>query len=1325
MLSDPSVSPDARLELMRRLRSGSEVGLRADPGHIYRRAPDVVPPMSEEQQHIWLHASRTPQQPLYNEAITVHLHGPFNHTLFLRSFNIFLQRHEAWRTSFDFQEEVPRQVIHRDLDADFPVVDLASLPSEQAEAQAVALASSDARLPFDLTQAPLFRGRILRMSETEHRLYLTLHHIIFDGVSIYRIFMPELSEIYRATMADSEPVLPPVKVQYGDYAVWQAKRSQTDAYDRQIAHWRAALSGDLPILQLPFDRSPAAVPSGRGAMETFSLDEMLVRGLKNLGRDHNCTLYMTLLAAFKVLLHRYSGQEDLVIGGVTDTRRRHDLENMLGYCLNALPLRSRPKPDLSFVGFMAQVRNVVVTALENSDVPFGRLVRSLHVRSSSHPIFEVLFSVEPPAPAFAPGWDLTQMDVPLQSSKYQLYLELDERPDGSMAARFMYSSDLFDRETIVRMVHHWKTLLADAVASPEATLDDLAWFAPGEEELVASLAKGRDLPCRAVTLDALVRETARYRPDALAIAFGDQSIRYTELIARVDALAGRLRAVGVGRGDLVALCLDRSETVIIGALAILQRGAGYLPLDPTFPQAKLSKLVEAAEPSVILTQQRLRDRLPSWGKIVVAWDDGIVATAAPSSLSRPDDIAYVMYTSGSTGVPKGVNISHRSLINLLLSMQYQPGFKRQDILLAVTTPTFDISVLEMFLPLITGGTVVMARAEEIADPALLASAISRSKCTVMQATPATWTGLFASGWAGVPGLRVLCGGEALPPDLAQHILDAGMELWNMYGPTEATIWSSVARVGTSARISIGRPVDNSTIHILDRRGRRQPFNVAGELHIGGAGLALGYRDAEQTRRAFWNSPLVDGARLYRSGDIALMRADGALEWLGRADGQVKVRGYRIELGEIEAALNAHSSVAMSAVRTFDDPSGQKALAAYIVGAGEAPPDEAQLRAFLRATLAPYMLPARYVVVASLPLSFNGKIDRTALPAPPPLRATTPAAMPALPALPASEQETRLLAVWREVLEVEHLDLDDDFYDAGGHSLLAAHLMARVERTLGIRFALSVLLRAPTPRLMAALLASGDEPHAAPTIIPIQEGSLRPLFWVDAVPTLRPGRFRAFARALGRQRPVLGVTTSLERQDHIDSVESLARSVTEAIMRHPSGPPYLIGGWCNGGILAYEVASQLLQRGRSIGLLVLLDTANPEAFRRRVTRIFAQATQILTLPQGKRLAFATETAAGYFSRFRRRHMAESNEADELLNLNERFTRLINAYSPRALAAPVALFQPHEGKIDYAAGWSSVLGSQLSAVDVQGGHVSVLEDPDVADLATEISKRLERI
>lgn len=564
---------DVKSALLERMLRGEGGADRAADG-IVPRDPRAVVPMSIEQQHVWMHAAMAPDVPLYNEPITIHRRGAFDRDAFERAFNEILRRHEIWRTGFRMTDGGVTQVVYADLRVRLPVIDLSHLPEAEREAEALRLVGEDARRPIDLAEAPLFRTKLVKLAEREHRFYLTLHHIIFDGVSIYRVLVPELAAGYEAFARGSSPTLPTPALHYGDYALWRAEHAENPVVAQQLDYWRRELGGELPVLQLPTDRPRPAVPTYAGSMETFSLTTALTDAVKALSRSEGATVYMVLLAAFKALLFRYSGQDDIVIGGVTDTRRRAELEPLMGYFLNSLALRTRPSAASSFTAYLRDVRNAVLGALGASDVPFDRVVQALSPRrdASRHPIFQVLFSVEPPVAPFPDGWDLTQMDVGNGAAKFDLYLELDERPDG-LIGRFLYSTELFDAATIRRMIGHWLTLLESVTADPGRTLGELALLTDAEAQqlLVAWNDTRADYPC--ATIHALVEAQAHRTPEAIAVSCDGVAWSYAALDRRAEQLAARLDAAGVGRDTLVALCLERSPEMIAGLLAILKTGA--------------------------------------------------------------------------------------------------------------------------------------------------------------------------------------------------------------------------------------------------------------------------------------------------------------------------------------------------------------------------------------------------------------------------------------------------------------------------------------------------------------------------------------------------------------------------------------------------------------------------------------------------------------------------------------------------------------------------------------------------------------------------------
>ena len=767
LVSSPeALSTDKQL-LLREFLRGKAAQHRTTADRIEPRRPQEAVPLSAEQRHVWLHGSLAPEVPLYNEAFTIHRRGSIDLPALEQALNEFIRRHEIWRTAFVEQADIVRTRVLPELRLALPFADLSHLPRAEREAAALRLATDNARQPFDLAAPPLLRGLVVRLADDTHRLYLALHHLIFDGVSIYRTLMPELAALYDTFREGRPPTLPAPRLQYGDYALWRSRELQTEPVARAMDYWRSKLAGELPELELPADRPPNGHPSHRGGMETFALSSDLSTLLRALAAREGCTLYATLLSGFKALLHRYSGQSDIVVGGLTDMRRRAELQQVVGYFLNGMAVRTSPAPQLAFRDYLAQVQSTIVEALDASSAPLDLVIRDLRPRraGSRHPLFNVLFSIQPPSGSHAEGWDLTQMDVAIGTAKFDLYLELEETPDRILG-RFLYSTDLFDAPTIRRMIGHWTTLLHGAVRDPHCRLSELPLLTDDERRQLIGRLNNTWRPYPNTTLYAWFEAQVQRTPEAVAVEGQGVVWRYRELWQRAEAIARHLRQAGIGRETLVGIAMERSPAMVVALLAILRAGGAYLPLDPDLPRARLDLLIGDANPPFIVTELPVVRRLPPSNARIVLYDD---APDWSSAISPPDpatssaNLAYVLYTSGSTGRPKAVEIEQRSVVNLLTAIRDELEIGSNDVMIAVTTLSFDIAALELFLPLVTGAKLAIATRQEASDPSLLSSLLERSGCTVMQATPATWRGLVASGWQGSDRLKILCGERRCRP----------------------------------------------------------------------------------------------------------------------------------------------------------------------------------------------------------------------------------------------------------------------------------------------------------------------------------------------------------------------------------------------------------------------------------------------------------------------------------------------------------------------------------------------------------------------------------
>lgn len=1013
-------------------------------------------PLSFSQERQWFISQMIPDSGVYNIPSVLRLTGRLDLVALERSLIRIAERHESLRTTFDLVDGQPVQVVASAPVVPFSVVDLRDLPLTDAEAEALRSAEADAQAPFDLSSGPLLRVAVTRLSDEDYLLLVTFHHSVSDRWSL-DIFFRELRAFYEELVDGHPSNLPALPVQYADYARWERAWLTGTTLEEQLEYWREKLGGDLPVLELPNSRQRPSLPTYRGERIRFMVPVAVLDAVKAVSRQERVTLFMTLLAAFNVLLHRYTGQTDIVVGSPIAHRTRLEVEDLIGCFINTLALRSHPGENPSFRTFLGQVRETCFQAYEHQDLPFEKLVEELHPqRSLSHsPIFQTMLIVNAhDVRSMKPIGDVTisRAEINTSTAKFDLTLTLTESADG-LSGQVEYSTDLFEAEDMARVGVHFETLLESIVADPVAPIGELPILSPSDRRqlLVEWNSSERKYPTDRSFVQLIEAQAAR-TPDDVAIICGDQELRYQELNGRANQLARHLRGLGVGRDALVGIYLNRSIDLLVALLGVAKAGAAYVPLDPIYPPDRIAYILEDAQASVLVTHQNLIADAPFHVAQVLSIDAEAPTLAGLSrenlpEVARSSDLAYVIYTSGSTGKPKGVMIEHLQLVNFLCSMAERPGFTADDVLVAITTISFDIAALELYVPLLSGGRVIMATSEVAADGRRLAALINDADATMLQATPATWQMLLDSGWNGRAGLRMLSGGEALPADLAQRLLDKGSELWNMFGPTETTIWSTVDRVEPDSSITIGRPIANTQTYVLSDQCQLVPQGVTGELWIGGVGLARGYLNRpDLTEERFRPDPFRDepGARLYRTGDLARHRADGRLECLGRTDHQVKIRGFRIELGEIEAVLKEHPGV-RDAVVVPQARSGDVRLSAYLISDPHQEPTVSELRRFARAQLPEYMVPAAVVGTDAFPLTPNGKVDRRAL-----VETASVAAVPQTPIVePETPMEQRVAAIWQEVLGVERVSRHDNFFDIGGHSLLAIRVIAQLEKETGL------------------------------------------------------------------------------------------------------------------------------------------------------------------------------------------------------------------------------------------------------------------------------------
>ncbi|MEA5549509.1 amino acid adenylation domain-containing protein [Anabaena cylindrica UHCC 0172] len=894
--------------------------------------------LSFAQQRLWFLEQMLPDHPFYNFPQTFRLFGQLNLTALEQSINEIIRRHEVLRTTFTSVNGQPRQIIADSLTIPLHLVNLESLSSAEKEKEIQRLRIAEFQQPFNLNYGPLLRTTLLQLDEKESELLLSIHHIVFDGWSVGVLFQ-ELTDIYQAFSNSQPSPLSELTIQYADFAIWQRQWLQGTVLSKQVEYWKKQLA-DLPILQLPTDRTRPAMQTYRGSRQPFALPKSLSQELSQFSQQSGVTLFMTLLAAFQTLLSRYTNSEDIVVGSLIANRHRQEIESLIGFFVNTLVLRANLADAPSFRQLLQQVREVTLEAYAHQDLPFEKLVEELEPERdlSRHPLFQICFALQnvPMQALELEGLTINHSLVHNGTSKFDLFLELFETPEG-INGWFEYSTDLFDATTIARIGENYQTLLTGIVANPDAKISDLPLLTDGERQklLVEWNQTQTDYP-KHTCIHQLFAAQAEKTPDAVAVIFGEQQLTYGELNAQANQLAHYLQSLGVGAEVLVGICVERSLEMIIALLAVLKAGGAYVPLDPAYPQQRLSLVLSDSQLSVLLTQSKLLAQLPENQAQIVCldrdWDH--IATQSTDNLEvsvNPDNLAYVIYTSGSTGKPKGVQIMHRSVVNFLHFMGNHLQLTEEDRLLSVTTLSFDIAVLEIFLPLTLGARLVLVSREETFDGKELIAKLTNHNITIMQATPATWQLLLDAGWQGSNNLKILCGGEALPKQLASQLQQRCSTLWNVYGPTETTIWSATYKVESDKAILIGRPMANTQFYVLDSQLQPVPVGVPGELYIGGAGLARGYINRpDLTEERFIPSPYLTSQRIYKTGDLVRYLPDGNIEYLSRIDYQVKIRGFRIELGEIETVLTQHPAVKTGLVIDREDTPGQKRLVAYVV-----------------------------------------------------------------------------------------------------------------------------------------------------------------------------------------------------------------------------------------------------------------------------------------------------------------------------------------------------------------------------------------------------------
>jgi amino acid adenylation domain-containing protein len=1164
----------------------------------------LIAPATESQVEIWTSCliGGTEASCAYNECASLILTGIFNKNAMMRALQDVVNMHEALRMSFS--ADGINICVYKDLPLEIDYKDLSALSPDQQQEFVNDYNKQLVITPFNLVTGPLFKTSLFKLDDLEHNFTFVAHHIICDGWSI-GIMMQDLSKLYSAYVKNEPAHLPETSL-FSDYALAQSALTETQTYKETEQYWLNQFEGSDHLLNLPTDFPRPALRTYKSHRLDLVMDSALTNAVKKLGKSTGSSFVTTLMAVFEVFLKQLTGQEEIIIGLPSAGQPATDNYRLIGHCVNLLALRSFPKGDMSFKAYLKQRRTDVLDAYDHQLYTFGSLLKKLNIprNPSRIPLVPVMFNIDMGLDDDVEFYGLQHKLIsnPREYENFEIFLNIaghDEAP----TLEWSYNTQLFKSSTIKQMMDGFEFLLQELVKNPEILIGNIPMLNAGEVSLQLDAWNNTQYPYPVHTaLHTLISERAADQPDKTAIIFGEQKITYKLLNENANQLAAILIANNVKKGDKVAFALDRSAEMVITLLAIMKTGAVYIPLDPQFPLNRINYMLEDSQAVVLLTSNKYTGRYESNAKELLIEDlwptlQGYTVTD-PQVEVNGNDLVYILYTSGSTGMPKGVQIAHHNLVNFLISMQREPGITVNDKLLAVTTISFDIAGLELFLPLLTGAEIILADTATSKDGRALLDIIKKHQVTVMQATPYTWRIMLEAGWDKTSPLKVICGGEALPAELANRLINLATSLWNVYGPTETTVWSTIKKLTAADKvISIGRPINNTSVYILDAFLTPLAPGVAGEIHIGGDGVAKGYLNRpELTAEKFIDDPFSKkaGSKMYRTGDLGKFMTNGEIECLGRIDAQVKIRGYRIETGEIEYQLAQEKNIKEVVVIARPDKLGVDKLVAFIVADynDEAVDTTIQVKGWkdaLKNSLPDYMVPDNFIVIPAMPLTPNGKIDKKALAK---HELSVAAADEADTYLaPRTANEKLVADIWVEYLGISQVGVHDNFFELGGHSLIAVQVMTRIEKETGKRLPLAALFEESTVEKLAQLLEDGAKSVTWDSLVPIKpQGTKMPLYMVHGA-GLNVLLFNTLASCLSPDQPAYGLQAKgLDGiEEPLSSIEEIAAHYIAAIQTQNPDGPYALAGYSFGGIIAFEMAKQLEAAGKEVKMLAMFDT----------------------------------------------------------------------------------------------------------------------------------------
>lgn len=1309
-------------------------------------------PSSVGQRQLWMFDRLYAHDGSYNLPFGLRLSGALDVHALTDALNAVIDRHEALRTTFELEGDELHQVIAARLTIDLPVIPIADSDEVQRRLRI------DGAAPFDLASGPLVRAALYRIGPIDHALTLVVHHAVFDGWSV-GIFVAELGAFYDAAVSRRPTRLPDLEFQYADFAAWQTEQHATGAYDASLAYWRAQL-GDAPRhIDLPTDRTASPTTARRGGFVSRTADDSLRRALVSRARHEHATLFMVLMTGFAALLHRYSRQDDLLVGTPVAGRTRHEFEPLIGFFVNTVLIRSRLIDTVTVRDLLGSIRTSALSAQEHQAVPFEHVSDLVAVDRTRDraPLPQVMLALQSATPEVT-GFGALRASlfwVHNGTCKYDLFLNIEDDSSG-LRLGLEYDADLFDAATANRLLDSYEVVLGSVASEPDRRVREIPVLSPADAAWLDRVNHTTASSPAETTVPAMFERQAAATPDRVAVISGTEQWTYGALDRRANQIAHLVRARGISTDSLVGICLERSMDMVAAVLGVMKAGGAYVPLDPAYPADRLAAIVADSKAGLILTSEGLRAALPPSSAEVVCLDRHHAQDHAddqlPAVAVTERNLAYVLFTSGSTGRPKGVAIEHRAITTFIAWAHTVFSPLELAGVLFGTSICFDLSAFELFVPLTAGGTVI------VAGTALdLPTMPARNQVTLLNTVPSVMAELLRG--QGVPSsiTTINLAGEPLPESLVDAIGRTLPEatIYNLYGPTETTTYSTFTRVVPGEKVTIGVPIAHTHVYVLDAHGQRVPPGVPGELFIGGRGVARGYYGRpDLTSERFVTDPFVaDGdARMYRTGDLCRWTTDGVLEYLGRLDHQVKIRGLRIELGEIEAVLARHHDVdhAVVIARSFDG--GDQRLVAYVTGRDGRVPSADALRAQAAASLPAYMVPAAFVVLERMPLTPNGKVDRKALPDP--LTSPTERGRPS--AEPVTPTEVTLAGIWRDLLGLPAIGIDENFFHIGGHSLMAIRLFARIRETFGTELPFGLLLQQPTIRELAETIDRHARTAGAPptqsALTPLRTtGSRPPLFFTHGVGG-EVWTFRSVTEHLGNDQPVYGLQPVAHAQPTLTVEEVAAQYIQEILAVAPEGP-YLLAGHCAGAALAFEMARQLQAAGKDVGLVAVIDywffdtsdrspLARVAAFVENLPRWVADdLSQVTTATILGRIRSKVRLAWARLRRlFSRTDQGPVDIRDQLgmwrfpdyqVAALEQTFEMFKAYRPSSYdgdvllirARTLPLFPVRQAAPDL--GWKRVVRGDLTVKLVRGSHETLLQEPLVSGVAAALRAAIDAV